>query len=136
MNVIIAALEVSMSVSRMCWPSSVCSTKGGAVSPTLMLVISWAIFSPQPLLSTVCGCWMHRESHAATRPDATFVSERSCPVAACIGVCYVRTRDDVAPVVGSPRFVANELAGKGTAMPIYEYHCLVCNRNFEKLVMS
>jgi putative FmdB family regulatory protein len=21
-------------------------------------------------------------------------------------------------------------------MPIYEYHCLVCNRDFEKLVMS
>jgi putative FmdB family regulatory protein len=23
-----------------------------------------------------------------------------------------------------------------TAMPIYEYHCLVCNRDFEKLVMT
>jgi putative FmdB family regulatory protein len=23
-----------------------------------------------------------------------------------------------------------------TTMPIYEYHCLVCNRDFEKLVMT
>jgi putative FmdB family regulatory protein len=25
---------------------------------------------------------------------------------------------------------------RDTAMPIYEYHCLVCNRDFEKFVMT
>jgi putative FmdB family regulatory protein len=25
---------------------------------------------------------------------------------------------------------------RGIDMPIYEYHCLVCNRDFEKLVMT
>jgi putative FmdB family regulatory protein len=28
------------------------------------------------------------------------------------------------------------MKARETAMPIYEYHCLVCNRDFEKLVMT